>query len=252
MSATESAPSTRIEAVAPSIAADLLALVPERHDWVPARPSTQPKADWRSLDRLRPRLEALGLEYDADVELTSVKIARRMKRTPVLRCYLGDGGTISCGQYRIALRVWPWLALDVFRRKGYSGDVVECETELDDGTLVATSNATQAGVWAQPAWVHAEHLPRRAAPADVVGRHRRRIAEHVDAQPGRRAVTFGSTAEVLRAQAARLKRRRRYRETLGWVTRDELAVLSGWDGDRLDELEVAVRAQLAVATGTAP
>jgi hypothetical protein len=215
-------------------------MVPGRFHTRPASPQTHPHVAWAAYDDARRRLEALGFTFMGDVEPVSVATDPRMSRPNVMRLLIGDGGTVTAGFYRMALR---WTPVGILARMlGGAGNMLDLITLYPDGTIIETSNAAPASVWSDPPFLQRQYVVK-STPADVlVAHHRERVRARVASHPGVHPVRVASLLEVVAASDATERAKRAWRESIGWITRDELARLGRLSGSRLDELERAVRA----------
>jgi hypothetical protein len=229
--------------VARKVMASVREMVPGVFRTRPASPQTHPHTAWKEYDDARRRLEALGFTYLGDAQLVSVVENPAMTWPTVLRLFTGDGGMVTAGFYRMALR---WTPMGILGRCfGGAGNMVDLITLYPDGTIVETTNATAAAVWTDPPFLLREFVVK-STPLDlIVEHHRQRVIARTATHPGVHPVRVSSLAEVVAASDATERAKRAYRQSIGWITRDELARLSHLSGAKLDELERAVRAAAA-------
>lgn len=232
-----------MEHIARNVLASARAMVPGRFAARPADAATHPHIAWRDYDDARRRLEALGFRYLGDMEPTSLAYDRRTMRANVLRVLAGDGGTTVAEFYRIPLR---WTLMGIMGRiYGGSGRFLDLVTLYQDGMVLTTSNVAAASVWTDPPFMRREFVPKGMPVEEMVARHRQRVREHAAAHPHLQPVAVRSLADVVAATDATERAKRAFRQSIGWITRDELARLGRLTGDQLDALEQAIRAVAA-------
>ncbi|HEX2080930.1 MAG TPA: hypothetical protein VHG08_24720 [Longimicrobium sp.] len=232
-----------MEAIARQVVASARAMVPGRFHARAASPATHPHVDWRAYEDARRRLQALGFRHLGDVHPVSLEGDPRMSRPNVMRIFASEDGTVTAGFYRMALR---WTPLGIMARMlGGAGGMTDLITLYPDGTIIETSNAAPARVWQDPPFLLREYLPRRTPVEQLVARHQERLRERADAVPRVAPVAVHSLLEVIAASDMTEGAKRAYRQRIGWITREELARLSRLSGERLDQLEAAVRRVVA-------
>lgn len=215
------------------------AMVPGHFRTRAASVDTHPHIAWSEYDDARRRLEALGFSHMGDVEPTSVPADPRMSLPNVMRLLVGEGGAVTAGFYRMALRWTPMGMLG--RLFGGAGGMLDLITIYPDGAILETSNAAPAGVWSSPPFLHREFVARGTPVEEVVARHRERMRARAATHPAVPPVRVHSLLEVVAASDATERAKRAHRASIGWITRDELARLSRRSGAELDALEQAVR-----------
>lgn len=231
------------ESVAPNIAKSLRALACGVFETRPASPASHPYVAWRRYASATRRLAALGFRRLGDVEVTSVAVDARTSRPAVLRLLASEDGEIVVAMYRMSFR---WTLAGIRARWSYgTPTMMDFLTHLADGTTVETSTAELASVWNDGPFRNRAFMSPSTPLDGLVAHHRERLAAHVAAAPGRAVVHHRTLESTLAAAADTERRKREYRESIGWVTEEELARLSKLDGDQLAELVAAVRAALA-------
>lgn len=232
-----------MESVARKVIESVRAMVPGRFDTRAASPITHPHVPWGEYDDARRRLEALGFGYLGDVEPISMPVDPRMAKPAVMRMLVSDDGTVMAGYYQLVLR---WTPMGIMARYlGGAGPTLDLITIFPDGTIVETSNAEPANVWSQPPFLLRDVLARTASLEEIADVHADRVMDRLAADPRVLPVSVHSLLEVVSASDATERAKRAWRQSIGWITRDELARLSRLSGERLDELETAVRAAAA-------
>ncbi len=236
-----------MESVAKKILASAMRMSPGRFEVRAATRETHPYVAWRDYERARGELERLGFRWLADVQPLSYSEDPGTMRSNVLRYLLDGDGTTTAAFYRLALR---WTIGGIFGRLlGAGRGMLDLMTEFTDGTTVETSNAPLSGKWAEPPFMVREFV--RGSPAELLQYHRHRVAEHAARNPGAVPVRMASLDDVV-ARADRTERRKRqFRQSIGWITRAELSSY-GTSGEQLDQLEAAIRRLVAAQDAAAP
>jgi hypothetical protein len=234
--------------IARKVLTSVRAMVPGRFNTREANPQSHPHVAWKEYDGARRRLETMGFTWVGDVQPTSIPDDSAMTKPNVMRFFIGDGGMVTAAFYRMALR---WTPMGIMARFfGGAGNMLDLVTLFPDGTIVETSNAAPAAVWTDPPFLLREYLVKGTPLHLVVEHHRQRVMARAAANPGLNPVRVGSLLEVVAAADATERAKRAYRQSIGWITRDELARLSHLSGPKLDALEAAIRA--AAASDPAP
>ncbi|HYH80966.1 MAG TPA: hypothetical protein VEX86_14290, partial [Longimicrobium sp.] len=226
--------------------------MPGRFEVRAASKQTHPHAAWADYERARQALEHLGFRFLADVDVVSVSLDPGTSRPTVLRLFVSHDGTAVAGFYRMALR-WT-LGGIMGRLMGGARGIVDVSTAFGDGTVLETSSAPLVGRWASPPFLLREYQPQMH-PAALVARHLQRVAEQVEWNPASRPVRVSTLDEVVAIANVLERRKRAFRESIGWITRDELEK-HGAKGPQLDTLHAAVRRivaeEAAAAAASAP
>jgi hypothetical protein len=203
----------RLRAAAPRLAASFLRIGIPPQERRPATPESHPTADWSALDRVRAELEDRGFRSVGDVEQV-LSHPVKLRRPPILRYYVARDGSAAAWNFQAQRRRSLLTALGVLlRRPALGGNVLGLVTLFEDGTLVATGKTTSP--FQAPPW--AERLPMTASTEDVVARHRSRVFEHGG---GMRVLT--TLEDAFAAETASIEATRHFRESIGFVTREEL------------------------------
>jgi hypothetical protein len=216
-------------------------MAPGRWEVRLASPQTHPHAPWREYERARQTLEHLGFRFLADVEVVSNATAGAVSRPAVLRLFVSHDGAAVAGFYRLPLR-WTLRGL-IGRMMGRGRGIVDVQTTFSDGTVVETLTARLVGRWASPPFMLREFQPQMH-PATIVARHFQRVAEQAGSNPAARPLRVATLDEVVAVIDGVARRKRQFRQSIGWLTRDELAA-GGTKGAQLDELDAAVRRLVA-------
>lgn len=193
-------------------------------------------ADWAGLDRryyeeATATLTREGFAPLADLVDQTLRDAFPRIRA-VARVYVGDGGRVRVAVYHARMLGWnrALQLLGLIQRRIH---VVECVSELDGvSRFVSTSNTLGLDHVAPPDAVQVERMPRTATVAEVLARHRERLAA-MD-----RAVweVMPDFEALLRSMQRGNVVVARHREGVGTLTEEELRALTGrplTDNERL-------------------
>jgi hypothetical protein len=189
------------------------------------------------------RLSAKGFRVLADVEDRTITNAPATVLAPVLvRTLVSRDGTSTGIIYHprlksFLLRVLLW----VFRRS--PGKVVEFETECSDGTFVATSNAMVASAITSPPMIDAHFMPQRESVDALYAAHTARVAAHLAARPGVRALPIAHFEEMIASQNRMNAIKAAFRGELAGVTREELERLSLFGRSTAHDVHDAIRTE---------
>jgi len=236
-----------MDSVAKKILASAMRLAPGRFEARIATRETHPHIAWRDYERMRQELERLGFRWLADVQPVSHREDPGAMRPNVLRFLLDEDGTTTAAFYRLALR---WTLGGIFGRLlGAGRGMLDLITEFTDGTTVETSNAPLSGKWSEPPFMVREFV--RGSPAQLLEYHRHRVAEHAARNPGAAPARMASLDDVVARADSTERRKREFRQSIGWITRAELSA-HGASGEQLDQLEAAIRRLVAAQDAAAP
>lgn len=229
--------------------------------FVPAQEAEFAHLDLAYYRRLRAALEKLGFRHLCDLEILEVTNApgTLIART-FLRAMASVDGVIAAEYYQVRPRLgrllqllvkgllnlrWiatPRMVLGNLSTKHCCG----FETELSDGTFITTSNAQAAAMMSLPASVQAEFFPYGTGVAQLLQRHRDKVAAALQATPGLRAVPVRTQADLMACQARLKQKKDAHRAALNWVSREEVQRFAG-----NPELAEAVYAEVQRQLGNA-
>lgn len=196
------------------------------HRYVSANPRDFSHLDLKWYDATARLLNGNGFRSLADVEdKTITESPGTVLSAIMLRCMVSRDGTITSALYHPHLRSF-WLRLMLRLTGKLPKHVTDFETELTDGSFVATSNAASAAKIATPPMLRAEFLAAGTPPLEVLQRHRQRVAEVLAANPNVTARVVRTHADMLASQHRQNALKAAYRGELGGITREELDALS--------------------------
>ncbi|HEY0915480.1 MAG TPA: tetratricopeptide repeat protein [Solimonas sp.] len=188
----------------------------------------------------RQQLAALGFGYLGDFDPRH--LAPLLSESTLLRCHLSSEGTVALS---FALRpTWPgwlgWLRLRLARQPR-SVAVIEFGTEFDDGHFLVTNNSGDANAFGAGPQVGLLSLAPATSAERLFENHVRRCGDYLRQHPqaDRRAVA--DLAGLVAMQDRYTQAKNDYRQSIGYVTDEELQRLLGPRRD----LAERVREQLA-------
>ena len=213
---------------------------PGRYETRPATPETHPYADWRAYDRALQLFERQGFQHVGDLHVVSIPPMPATMHPTMVRMFVGSDGAVVAEFSRLALR---WTPVGLFgRASGMGRPFVALSTELSDGRIGVTAAGAGLRRLVVPPWIERE-LVEDARPTDalietLVAAHRTRLAR---LSASTAPVRHGTLAEVIAAADRAQRRKLDYRRSVGWATREELGVMSGMNGEHLDQLDAEFR-----------
>lgn len=209
-------------------------------DLQPAPAEIFPEFMRRHAADARRQLLALGFGYLGDFEPRH--LASLLTESTLLRCYRSSGGTVA---FSFAVRpAWPgwlgWLRLRLARQPR-SAAVIEFETEFDDGSFLITNNSGEINPFGGGPRVGTLSLGPATSAERLFENHVRRCGDYQRQHPDAAARTIADPAALAAMQDRLAEARNDYRQSIGYVTDEELQRLLG----PRPELAERVREQLA-------
>lgn len=197
----------------------------EPHAYRPAMLAEFPRLDATFYDATRDLLARESFRRVGDFENLSLARQFPLMRT-VIRTMVGDDGTVVSGIYHIRpggwMRLLAWVGVLPKHIRS-----VEFETEFDDGTFVATSNAREANPTMSIPGIQENRQPAATPPLELLRQHRAAVAAKLAADPARRP-TVCATAEDVHAFQNRMHAlKSAYRQQVGYTNAQELATIRG-------------------------
>ncbi len=215
--------------------------------------------DLRRYDALRAALEKRGFRCLGDFENTAVNESPSTLLAPTfVRASVSEEGTLVVGYYQTQPRMGRhlkllltgllnlrWLAAPrnfaAQTRKHQCADVT---TELDDGTFIVTSNAQSAALLSQPPAIRSDFHAFDTPLPVLLDRHRAELARTLHGG-ARRALQVRSDEDLLSMEKRMAAAKIAWRESVNWVTRDELRAMAGGNNDFADAVYEEVRRLVA-------
>jgi hypothetical protein len=208
-----------------ALRARLDAVYGEPHELARVSPEAFPEADLDFYDRASRELEAKGYAFIADVEDLTLSRIYPHNRT-FLRLFVDAGRMIRASAYHLHPRGVVVSLLQLVQLYPRHLRVIELVSEVQ-GTFLVTSNTHGLDRLEAPPEAKVERMQLATPLLEVVGRHEKRITEHVRTHPERAPVHFETlddiTASIARAHVAMA----RHRQKVGGLSRDELERLKG-------------------------
>ena len=210
-------------------------------------------------------LEAEGFRHLVDLEnLRTLEPDRQFKRTLSRWWVSGDGSAVA-GHFQTrpflgrklrdlltGLKNLRWVAASRwFARSVLPREHVGFTTELDDGRFVTTSNAFLAGTLSGSPSVDHDFLPNGTPPHWLWWSQRERVAALLAASPGVHVRPFQSVQDLIASMHRFEAAREAYRESVGWVTLQELRRMSSrrWLAEAIyEQVQVILRKERASST----
>lgn len=209
--------------------------------FVPAQAAEFSHLDIDYYERLGAALEKLGFRHLCDLEILEVTNApgTLIARTFVRNLASVDGA-IAAEYYQIRPRLrrlmqllvkgllnlrWsatPRMVLGNLSTRHCCG----FETELSDGAFITTSNAQAAAMMSLPASIQAEFFPYGTGVAQLLQRHKDKLAAALQATPGLCPVPVRTQADLMACNARLKQKKDAHRAALNWVSREEMARFS--------------------------
>ena len=235
----------------------------------PAQASRFPHLDLARYDAYQAATERRGFRMLGDFEQKAVNESPTSLMAPTfLRTCVSEQGDLMVAYYQVKPRMGRlvrmllkgllnlrWIAAPrEFMKQLDMRQCADVETEFDDGTVLQTSNAQAAGLLTQPPFLRCEFMPFGTPLPALLDRHRANLARL--AHDGtRRPVLVRDTDGMLAAQKRQYAFKRAWRESVQWVTREELRAMAGNDelADAIHaEVQRLLAAEAATRAGAAP
>jgi len=231
-----------MEAVARQLLESARRIAAERFELRAVTPLMHPHAPWRDYDAMRQVMEKLGFRLLGDFELVG-------QPAYVLRILVSHDGVVTATFYQTAPR-WPFGGL--LARLGGGRGILDLETAFTDGVTLETSTERLADPWQSPPFLVREHQPKMD-PAALLARHLRRIAEQTERNPAAQPHRVGGIEQVVAIGRATAERKRQFRQSIGWITRDELAAHAGkLPPAQIDRIHAEIRRLVETETAAEP
>ncbi|MDD5707654.1 MAG: hypothetical protein PHR35_17175 [Kiritimatiellae bacterium] len=198
----------------------------KRHEYRTVDPDDFQHLDLRFYNESKAAFEQHGFVHLRDEEDVTIKNASTDPRT-FIRVMLSQGGTVTAAFYQPRVKLFTRLLLKVTGTK--VGRTTDCESELSDGTFICTSNAVTASMISSPPQILTDYLPFESDPTQVLQRHEERLREHLAHHPELSVIPLRSVEDVHASQHRQEAIKATYRESVGWISKEELEKCA--DGD---------------------
>jgi hypothetical protein len=209
------------------------------HEYRAVNPREFRHLDLGFYDKAKQAFEREGFRHLGDEEDVTIKNSSMDPRTFMRVMSSRDGAVVSVFyQPRV-----KWFIRLILKMTGAKvGRTTDCESELSDGSVVCTSNAVMAGKMTTPPQISTEYLPFECDPLMVLRRHQERLREYQAFHPGLAVRPLMTMEEVRACQRRQEIMKAAYRESVGWVTREELKNLARGDSVIAEEYHREVTA----------
>ncbi len=202
----------------------------------------------RFIARASKALERVGLIRVCDAEAEG--LFDMLGQHVLIRFHRDDEGAIGVASFAVKPK-WPgWIGFLLLLATGKwkATTMVECVTQFKDGTHLSTQHESLSP-FRFDGTIRIERLPQGTPIAELVERHRARVADHRARHPGAVALRATDLAGMERRWRATQRVKRAYRTAVGYVTDDELR---GMLGGHYDRFAAKVRERLALLAQDLP
>lgn len=215
--------------------------------------------DLKRYDALRAALEKRGFRSLGDFENPVVNQSPSSLLAPTfIRASVSEEGTLVVGYYQTRPRMarhvqqlmrgllnMRWLAAPRnFIEQTRRHQCADVTTELDDGTFIVTSNAQSAAMLSQPLGILSDFHPFDTPLPVLLDRHRAQLARTLHGGT-RRALQVSTDEDMLAMEKRMAACRIAWRESVNWVTRDELRAMARGNNVFADAVYEEVRKLVA-------
>ncbi len=197
----------------------------EEHAYRLVRPEEFADLDHAWYQWVTETLGGLGFIYLADIENLTVKAAMPSAEA-FIRVFVGENGTVTAGAYDVKLRGFMG-ALQGLGLLPRDLRTVDLESELSDGTFVATSNSLGADQSADIPGIHRTQMHRNTAPGQMLDSHRYTLRVVLERLPGVEALRMETFEEVMESQKRQQLLKHRHKAGMGYVDREEIRRMGG-------------------------
>lgn len=190
-----------------------------RHEYRPINPNDFRRLDLKWYDRTRDLLVGRGCKFLGDFENVTLKGTWNDFQTFMRMLVTSDGAT-SIGLYHPKAKWWLRILFWLMRIK--LGKIIDCESELSDGTYIVTTNAMEAAKVQPPPGFDNEFFPHDTAPEIVYEAHIKRLRDHLTSHPGVEPAKMQTQADVLEMQNRMQAAKAAHRQQVGYASVTEL------------------------------
>jgi hypothetical protein len=187
-------------------------------------PSAFPHLDHMFYERVTSEASALGFTCMGDIELLHFTRAYPKLRT-FLRVLLGDEGTVVLSLNHMKVRGWAGF-LVFLNSSPRSFRTIGLETEFTDGTFIGTVNSLGADPLESPPGIMCHKMPQNTTFVELLVYHRDAVSKYVEAE-NVAPVHLETLDELLEFESRHHEITSSFRESRGYVTREEISRMSG-------------------------
>ena len=170
-------------------------------------------------------LEGQGFRWLGDIEDLTLTETHPNMRT-FIRCMISADGTISGGIYDVELKGWMRL-LQLIGLLPRKLQVLDLETEFNDGTYLCTSNSKGLDQLDAPPSIRKIQYPQHTDLMDLLNVHRGVLAQWTAQDPEYLPLRISSLEEGLEAQHRMQDLQNSFRKQVGLLTREEARRMAG-------------------------
>jgi hypothetical protein len=199
-----------------------------RVDLVPIALSEVAWRDRRFLQRTKRILEGLGFRdiscFRMDVGAGQAADGLRYRLLTTQ-----DGAiraTVAVVRAKLKVSLLQRLHLVLIGKIPQPRQILEFTTTLSSGGVIDTSNSGQRNPFTPPAHFDTVRMPENTPPDAQLAAHRRRVESRLAREPGISVVNVTDFATYDRVRDAERETRNRYRQSIGYVTDEELRALT--------------------------
>jgi len=167
-------------------------------------------------------LAGCGCRFLGDFENVSLKGTWNDFRT-FIRALVTSDGAASIGLFHPKPKWWLRIVFWILRIK--LGKIIDCESELSDGTYIVTTNAMEAAKLQPPPNFDNEFFPHDTAPEVVCEAHVNRLSDYLASHPGVEPTKVQTHAELLEMQNRIQAAKAAHRQRVGYTSVSELQEL---------------------------
>lgn len=208
------------------------ALYSTRHEFQEINPMTFPNLDLKFYDDIKNNLAAIGFKFLADIEDVTCTKAMPSVRT-FIRTMIDNSGTIMGSIYHFKTKGIMKLLLIIVGMPAQS-KVIDFETEFSDGSFICTSNTLETDKTGNVPGIKRVQFPNNTSYNELLAAHKSAVARALSSNSNIKLVVVKSLSEVLDSQYRMQEKKNTYKQSIGYMNKEELAKIS--DGKFDDEL----------------
>ena len=209
---------SKLDKIGQEIASDFEIAFAPQHEYQRVNPNDFGHLNLKFYEQTRSLFLQKGCQFLGDVEDVTLKGTSMDMRT-FIRFLVSKEGTTSIGLYHPKPKLFARILLWISRQK--IGQIVDCESELSDGTYIVTSNAEMAGTLDSPPTVLSIFLPANTPPEEVYKIHLEKIKSYLDSNASTTLTTMRAYNDVLLMQHRLANVKYLYRKKVG-ITETEI------------------------------
>lgn len=195
------------------------------HEYVHVSLGDIPGLGFAFYDCFKSELEQSGFTIIGDIEDKTITNApgSALQRT-VIRTMLSGDRTIMAAAYEVRFKLFWGLLSKLLGESVHQ--VVDFETEYEDGSFLVTSNAETAANMSLPPMVFGDYLKAKTPTLSVLDAHILRMRAYHEVSGGVSPKQIRNYAELIKSQDRLTALKAAYRNELGGVSLEELQRMS--------------------------